>query len=240
MGFYMPAIFDAAEPFSNLEVRIGKRLEDAVRRQDPLASRYAKIDTYRHYYDRAMERLRQADMLPLEQAALRINLSPDALRRKAQRGRVVMIEVEGLEVFPDWQFDGRGQIKPFHLAIAREFSTCPSHDYFKFMTYLGFMGDQALEFTADLPRRSLKDVFRSVGVTQGSCRVLVRTPMFEAADRAHRNPVLMAEFVNKMGMAITRIGGMGNPNEGGFSDLFLDRYVPVSIPHRDRWRREYP
>jgi hypothetical protein len=84
----------------------------------------------------------------------------------------------------------------------------------------------------------MKDVFRAVGIKQGSCQVRVRTPMFEAADRALKNPVIMAEFINQLGAALTRIGGMGNPNEGGLSDEFLAQYVPTDIPHRDRWKRE--
>lgn len=239
-GDAMTAIFTAVESFQDLEARIKAREEEAALRQDPLAGHYAKTGMYRKIYDLALQRLGQLDMLSLAQASARAGLSPEALRRKAERGQVVMIDMEGVKALPDWQFDGRGRIKPFHLAIAREFSQCESHDYFKFMTYLDFMGHQTLEFTADLPRSSLQDVFRAVGVTQGSCRVLVRTPMFEAADRARRNPALMAAFIDRMGAAITRIGGMGNPNEGGFSDDFLHKYVPASIPHRDRWRREGP
>lgn len=236
----MPEIFDMAEPFCNVESRIVARYEEIVKSGNPLAERYAKVPHYKEFYEQALQRLQHLDMLSLEQAALRTRLAPAALLLKAARGQAVMIEIEGVQAFPDWQFDSRGRVKPFHLAIAREFAQGAVPDYFKFMSYLAFMGGKALEFSAELPRRSLKDVFRAVGVTQGSCRVLVRTPMFEAADRARKSPVIMAAFIQEMGAAITRIGGMGNPNEGGFSDQFLDRYVPLSTPHRDNWRREYP
>ncbi|MCM2344956.1 MAG: hypothetical protein NDJ24_10400 [Alphaproteobacteria bacterium] len=235
----MSVIFAVAEPFSAVETQVLARYDALVKEGNPMAERYAKVPRYREFYDQALLRLQQLDMLSLEQAALRTHLTPDSLLRKINRGQAVMIEVEGVRSLPDWQFDSRGRVKPLHLAIAREFARDGhTHSYFKFMAYLEFMGDKTLEFTTDLPKRSMKDVFRAVGITQGICQVKVRTPMFEAVDRALKSRVILAELINQMGAALTRIGGMGGPNEGGLSDEFLDKYVPTDIPQRDRWRRE--
>ena len=196
-------------------------------------------DIYRRLYDEALRRLDQLDMLPLDKAAAKMGITPGALIRKADRGGIVLIELEDKQVVPDWVLDTRGRIKQFHLAIAREFIHSGKTDFFKFMGYLKFMGKDTLEFRVnDLPKRSIKDVFRAAGITQGSCHVHVRTPMFEAADRARRNPVVMTAFVDALGSALTRIGGMGNPNEGGLSPEFIRDYIPQDIPHRKRWERE--
>ncbi|MFN3826577.1 MAG: hypothetical protein ACK4NR_03015 [Micavibrio sp.] len=231
-------IFPAAEPWAEKEAAVVARKQAALDTGDLLAHRYAGVEVYRRYYDEALARLDQLDMLSLEQAAARMKTTPDALCRKADRGQSLLIEIEGRQAVPDWTLDARGRVKPFHLAIAREFAEGGQHGFFKFMSYLAFMGEQTLEFRAELPKKSLKDVFRAVGIKQGSCQVLVRTPMFEAADRALKNSVIMGEFINKMGAAVTRIGGMGNPNEGGLSEAFLNRYVPANIPQRDRWQRD--
>ena len=165
-----------------------------------------------------------------------MKLSPQALIRKADRGQLVLLEIEGVQAMPDWVLDRQGRVKPFQLAIAREFAASGQQEFFKFISYLKFMDEQALEFETDLPKSTMKDIFRAVGITQGNCRVLVRTPMFEAADRACKDRVIMSEFINKMGAALTRIGGMGNPNEGGLSEDFLTLYVPADIPGRNRWK----
>lgn len=230
-------IFPAAKPFVDVAADVNAKREAALRDNDPLATLYAGVEYYRRDYDTALRRLDQADMLPLEKAAARMGISSEALIEKADRGRVVLIEIEGEKVVPDWTLDARGRAKAFHLDIAREFSES-GQQYFKFMSYLQFMGEETLEFRADLPKRSLKDVFRAVGITQGSCSVLVRTPMFEAADRALKNRVIMAAFLDHMGAALTRIGGMGNPNEGGVSEGFLARHVHADLPNRERWKRE--
>lgn len=234
-------IFPAPQPFTELEAGVKTRLDEAVRTGNPMARHYAGPEVYRRFYDGALSRLEQPDMLPLDQAAERMNLTPETLLRKADRGQVILIEIEGVQVVPDWALDSRGRVKPFHAAIAREFARDGhTHSYFKFMSYLEFMGEKTLEFITDLPKRSMKDVFRAVGITQGSCQVRVRTPMSEAADRALKSPVIMAAFINQLGEALTRIGGMGDPNEGGLSEEFLARYVPADLPHRDRWKREIP
>lgn len=196
-------------------------------------------DIYRGYYEQALNRLDQLDMLPLETAAARMNLTPAALRHKADRGGIVLIELEDRQVVPDWALDTRGRIKPFHNAIAREFAQGDGQQsFFKFMPYLKFMGEDMLEFrVSDLPKRSVKDIFRAAGIRQGFCHVHVRTPMFEAADRARRSPHIMAAFADALGSALTRIGGMGNPNERGLSPEFIRDYIPHDAPHRCRWQR---
>lgn len=191
---------------------------------------------YTQIYERALTALSSHGMLPVAQAATRMNLTSEALLRKADRGQLVLFEIEGMQIVPDWVLDRQGRVKPFQLAIAREFAASGQQEFFKFMSYLKFMGEQTLEFQTALPKASLKEVFRAVGIKQGSCRVLVRTPMFEAADRAAKNRVLMAEFINQLGAALTRIAGMGGPNEGGISAEFLARYVPLDLPGRDRWK----
>lgn len=196
-------------------------------------------DIYRDYYANALRRLDQLDMLPLDKAAGKMGVTPAALLRKAERGGIVLIELEGKQVVPDWMIDSRGRVKPFHNAIAREFQSGGQHGFFKFMPYLKFMGEDMLEFRVDnLPRCSIKDVFRAAGIRQGFCHVHVRTPMFEAADRARRNPGVMAPFADALGAAVTRIGGMGNPNEGGLSPEFVHDYLPLDMPNRRRWERE--
>lgn len=232
-------IFPAVTPFANLEADIKARIEKATQQNDPLARHYAGPETYRRFYDSAIQRLSQPDMLPPEKAAARMGLTEEELLRRADQGKLVLIEIEGMKAVPDWVLDSRGRVKPFHLAIAHEFAESGKNDYFKFMSYLKFMGNETLEFSTDLPKNSLKDVFRAVGIRQGSCRVLVRTPMFEAADRALKNRVIMSEFVNHLGASLTRIGGMGNPNDGGLSEEFIARYVPHDLPHRDQWKREF-
>lgn len=196
-------------------------------------------DTYHRLYDEALRRLGQLDMLPLDKAAAKMNLTPDALIRKAERGGIVLIELEGQQVVPDWVLDSRGRVKQFHNAIAREFASGGQHGFFKFMSYLKFMGEDMLEFRVNnLPKASVRDVFRAAGIKQGFCHVHVRTPMFEAADRARRNPAIMTSFVDALGSAVTCIGGMGNPNEGGLSPEFIRDYIPHNIPNRKRWERE--
>ncbi len=196
-------------------------------------------DIYRRLYEEALRRLDQLDMIPLDKAATRMGITPDALIRKADRGGIVLIELEDKQVVPDWVLDSRGRVKQFHLAIAREFPHSGKTDFFKFMGYLKFMGQEMLEFRVDdLPKRSVKDVFRAAGITQGFCHVHVRTPMFEAADRARRSPVIMTAFVNALGSALTRVGGLGNPNEGGLSPEFIRDYIPHDIPNRKRWECE--
>jgi len=226
-------------PFANLEANVNARIEEATRKNDPLAKHYAGPETFRRYYDSAIQRLTRPDMLPPEKAAARMGLTEAELLLKADQGKLVLIEIEGMKAVPDWVLDSRGRVKLFHLAIAQEFAESGKNNYFKFMSYLKFMGEETLEFSTDLPKKSLKDVFRAVGITQGSCRVLVRTPMFEAADRALKNRVIMNEFANHLGASLTRIGGMGNPNEGGLSEEFIARYIPRDLPHRDRWKREF-
>ncbi|MBI2233905.1 MAG: hypothetical protein HYU57_02715 [Micavibrio aeruginosavorus] len=232
-------IFTAAQPFADVVAKVNARREAALRDNDPAAALYAGVDVYRREYDTALSRLDQADMLLLDRAAARMGIFPKALLEKADQGRAVLIEIEGRQAVPDWTLDARGRVKPFHLDIAREFAESGQQHYFKFMSYLQFMGEKTLEFRTELPKRSLKDVFRAVGITQGSCAVLVRTPMFEAADRALKNRVIMDAFLNNMGAALTRIGGMGNPNEGGVSEGFLARHVPADLPNRERWKREF-
>lgn len=229
-------IFPAVKPFADVAADVNAKREAALRNNGP---RYAGVEVYRRFYDTALGRLDRADMLPPEQAAARMGISPEALIEKADRGRVVLIEIEGKQAVPDWTLDARGRAKTFHLDIAREFAESGQQQYFKFMSYLQFMSEKPLEFRTDLPKRSLKDVFRAVGITQGSCSVLVRTPMFEAADRALKNRVIMDAFLDHMGAALTRIGGMGNPNEGGVSEGFLARHVPADLPNRERWKREF-
>lgn len=231
-------IFSIVEPWTEREAAVIAKKKAALDNGDAWAARSAGVEVYRRYYDEALARLDHLDMLPLGKAADRMKTTPEALIRKADRGQLVLIEIEGRQVVPDWTLDARGRISPFHLAIAREFAEGGQHDFFKFMGYLSFMGDKTLEFKTELPRKSMRDVFRAVGIRQGSCQVLVSTPMFEAADRALKNSVIMAEFINQMGAAVTRIGGMGGPNEGGLSDSFLNRYVPANIPQRDRWTRD--
>ncbi len=196
-------------------------------------------DIYRRYYAEALQRLDQLDMMPLDKAAAKMGITPEALIRKADRGGIVLIELDDKQVVPDWVLDARGRVKQFHLAIAREFPHSGKTDFFKFMGYLKFMGQGMLEFSVNnLSERSVKDVFRTAGIKQGSCHVHVRTPMFEAADRAHGNPVIMASFVDALGSSLTRIGGLGNPNEGGLSPEFIRDYIPANIPNRTRWERE--
>ena len=232
-------IFAIAEPWVACEANAVARKQKAKDDKLAWADRMAGPEVYRSYYDKALKRLEQLDMLPLHQASARMNATPEALLRKADRGQLVLIELEGVQVVPDWILDSRGRVKPFHLAIAKEFSESGQQQYFKFMSYLKFMSEESLEFRTDLPRKSMKDVFRAVGIKQGACHVHVRTPMFEAADRALKNRVILAEFINRMGAALTRIGGMGNPNEGGLSEEFRARYIPVDLPGRDNWKREF-
>lgn len=201
--------------------------------------------TYERLYAQARARLDQLDMLPLDRAAAKMNIAPEALIRKAERGAIVLIELEDKQVVPDWVLDGRGRVKPFHNAVARECAQSGKGDFFKFMSYLKFMGEDMLEFrVTNLPKCSVKDVFRAAGIKQGFCHVHVRTPMFEAADRAliaykRGQPHIMAAFVDALGSAVTRIGGMGNQSEGGLSPEFIRDYVPHDLPDRRRWEREF-
>ncbi len=232
-------IFPAAQPLAEL-ISEGQAKRQAYIQENPAFADIYRDPaiTYTRLYETARKRLEQPDMLPLAEAARRMKLAPEAALRKANRGQLVLIDIEGVQAVPDWVLDRRGRIKPFQAAIAREFAAS-GKEFIKFMSYLKFMGEQSLQFQTELPRASLKDVFRAVGITQGSCQVMVETPMFEAADRAPKNAVIMAAFINQMGAELTRIGGMGNPNEGGFSEEFLDRYVPKNIPGRDRWKCEF-
>lgn len=232
-------IFPATEPWAVREAAVIEQYQRA-KVEDPLfADRYPQPETYRCHYDDALKRLDQLDMLPLDQAAARMNITPAALLRKADRGQTVLIEIEGVQVVPDWIAKRRGKALEFHLDVAREFSKNGQREHFKFMNYLNFMGGlEQLEFKAPLPQKSVKDVFRAVGITQGTCQVLVCTPMFEAADRSLKNRAIMIEFVNRMAAALTVVGGMGDPKVGGVSDQFLDRYVPLDMPGRDRWKIE--
>lgn len=200
-----------------------------------------RSDSYRDFYSEARQRLDRPDMLPLDKTAAKMNITPDALIRKADRGGIVLIELEDKQVVPDWALDSRGRVKQFHNAIARECAHGGQHSFFKFMSYLKFMSEDMLALSvSDLPQRSIKDIFRAAGITQGICHVHVQTPMFEAADRARRNPHIMAAFIEALGVTVTRIGGMGNPNTGGLSPEFIRDYVPHSIPGRNRWEREAP
>ncbi len=228
-------IFKAVESFAELEARVLAELATLDERK---ARVRAKPEVYRNLYDDALRGLQQYDMLPLDKAAGRMRLTPAALLRKADRGQVVLIDIEGLQLVPAWTLDKAGRVKPFHLAIAREFTESGQQEWFKFMSYVNFMGGEKLKFVVGLSPRSLKEAFNTVGVTKGEGVAIIKTPMFEAADRALKNKGVMQAFVERLGSALTRTGGMGNPNEGGLSEAFLAQFVPADIPHRERWKRE--
>lgn len=240
-GFVMTKrIFPPAQPWVELEAEVIARKQKAKDDKIEWADRMAGPELYLKYYDEARARLDQLDMWSVEKAAAHLKITPEALIRKADRGQMVLIEIEGVKAVPDWVAKRRGKALQFHLDIAREFGESgDKNQYFRFMSYLRFMGGlEALEFKTELPQKSVKDVFKAVGITQGSCQVLVRVPMFEAADRGAKSPLIMKEFINKMGAALTRVGGMGNPNEGGLSDAFIERYIPAGAPERNHWKRE--
>lgn len=234
-------IFPAVKPWAELEAEVIAKKEAALAKGDPMAKHYAGPEVYRRYYDHAIERLNKIDVLSLDAAADLMGLTPDAYIRKADRGQAVLIEMEGKSYVPRFTLNTcykNARIKPFHVAVAKEFSESADHERFKFISYLKFMA-QALEIGAEVPPRRLPEIFKAAGVSKGKARVIISVPMSEIIDRAQKNPSIMAEFINQMGSALTRIGGMGNPNEGGISDEFLARYVSADIPGRDRWTREF-
>lgn len=234
-------VFAAVQPWAECEAAIIARKQKALATGDVMAKHYAGPEVYRSYYDRAIERLEKHDLLTLEAAADLMGLAPEAYVRKADRGQAVLIEIEGRSFVPRFTLDTRyknARIMPFHLAVAKEFSESADHERFKFVSYLKFM-DRKLDISTPLPARRLPEIFKAAGVSKGSASVTLHVPMVEIVDRARKNPHIMAEFINQLGAALTRIGGMGNPNEGGLSDEFLARYVPVDIPDRDRWKREF-
>ena len=227
-------IFEPVKPFTVLEAEV------IARNEREKNMRYAGPEVYRGIYDRALARLEKIDVLPLESAADLMGLTPDAYIRKADRGQAVLIEIEGRSYVPRCTLNTRyknARVKPFHVAVAKEFSESADHERFKFMSYLKFM-EQSLEMGAPLPERRLPEIFKAAGVSKGNARVILSVPMVEIIDRAQKNNTIMTALVTHMGAALTRIGGMGNPNEGGLSDEFLAKYVPADIPDRDRWKRE--
>ncbi len=233
-------IFEPVKPLVVLEAEIAARQQEALAKGDPMARFYAGPEIYQRLYGDALERLQKIDVLPLEWAADLMGLTPEAYIRKADRGQAVLIEIEGRSYVPRCTLDTRyknARIKPFHLAVAKEFSESADHERFKFISYLKFM-TREVEMGAPLPARRLPELFKAAGVSRGGARVILSIPMTEIVDRAVKNPRIMAGLVEHMGAALTRIGGMGNPNEGGLSDDFLARYVPADMPHRNRWKRE--
>lgn len=234
-------VFPAVAPLAALLRARQVDYDEALRAHPEHARFYANPQSvYPRYYNEALMRLTQPDMLPLEQAAAKMGLTLAALRRKAARGAVVLIDIEGQQVVPEWTLDARGRVSRFQLAIAREFEQGGQHGYFKFMGYLKFMSEETLSLPVDdIPARTIKDIFRVAGVRQGTLQVQVHMPLYEAANRARKNAAVMEVFINKLGAALTRIGGMGNPNEGGLSPEFLREFVPENIPGRDRWAREF-
>lgn len=227
-------IFKAVEPFAEVEARV---LADLAGLDERRARHHAKPEIYRRLYDEALKRLQQGDMLPLDKAAERMRLTPAAILRKADRGQVVLIDMEGVQCVPEWTLDKAGRIKTFHLAVAREFAESGQNEFFKNMSYVNFMG-KSMEMGGSVPQRRLPEIFRAAGVKQGQARIILTVPMTEIVNRAPENKKIMAGLVAELGSALTRIGGMGNPNEGGLSDEFLARYVPADMPNRDRWKRE--
>lgn len=227
-------IFKAVEPFAALEARV---LADLAALDERTARLRAKPEVYRSLYDDALKNLQQHDMLSLDKAAERMRLTPAALLRKADRGQAVLIEIEGQRFVPDWTLDRAGRVKSFHLAIAREFAESGQNEFFKFMSYMKFMSKN-MEMGGPVQARRLPEIFRAAGVKCGQARVILSIPMAEIMDRAPKNNKIMAGLIAELGSALTRIGGMGNPNEGGISEAFLARYVPADIPDRDRWKRE--
>ena len=229
-------IFPAAPSLAECEAAASAHRDDGQKKGLP----YAGPEVYRDYYDRALKRLDQIDILPLESAAELMALTPDAYVRKADRGQAILIEIEGQSFVPRFTLDTRyknARIKPFHLAIAQEFAEGHVPGFFKFMSYLQFMNEK-MEISAALPERRLPEIFKVAGVSKGDARVILNVPMTEIADRAVKNPQLMASFINKLGPAVSEHGGHNSPSPYGLSDEFLSRYVPADMPHRDRWKRE--
>ena len=232
-------IFPAVELLADV-LRVKQAAYDALLRAEPGRAEYyaSPQSIYPRYYTEALARLSRPDILPLTQVAEKMGLTSKALLRKAERGAVVLIDIEGQQYVPAWTLAARGRAKKLHTAIAREFAQSGKSTYFKFMDYLKFMSEESLALRVEeLPARSVKDIFRAAGVKQGVCQVQLQVPMYEAVERACGNPPLMAVLAERLAAAVTRTVGMGGPDEGGLSPEFLQEFVPENIPKRTRWER---
>lgn len=235
-------VFPAAMPLADLLREKQVDYDEICRAEPHLAKHYISPQAYYpRLYKEAQDRLACDDILTLQEAAGKMRIRPEALQRKAARGAVVLIDIEGAQFVPAWSLDSRGRPKKLALAIAREFEEGAQHGFFKFMDYIKFMSSETLKLSVkEISPRSMREAFRAAGVKQGQVHMEVHVPMHEVADRALANRPLLMGLVNKLGAAVTRVAGMGGPNEGGLSPEFLQEFVPLDMPDRLSWSRYTP
>lgn len=142
-------IFKPVAPLATVLKQVEAKRQD---KNDKLAKLYAGEDTYTRLYAEGMKRLKQPDLLSLDDAAARLNMTPAAYITQAEAGQVLLIQIEGLQVVPACMFDKNGKVDPLKVDIAREF-VLEGHDYFKFLDYLKFMHGEKANIAATVPEK---------------------------------------------------------------------------------------
>lgn len=211
------AIFKPVRPLAQVMAAAEAKRND---KNDPLAKSYADGNFYQKIYDEAVTRLSRSDLLSLEQAAQKLDITPVEYRKLADKGETLLIGIEGKNYVPAFIFTEDGRIDPLKIDIAREF-VLQGHGYFKFLDYLKFMTETTADISSTLPPQRLTNIFDQAGLAEYRCNIAVNATMNQLADGRHSNPEFMDILTVRLDAEVT--WGGWDPS-GGLSRPFRDKY----------------
>jgi len=210
-------IFKPVTPLATLLKQVEAKRQDKT---DKLAKLYAGDDTYKRLYAEGLKRLGEPDLISLDDAAAKLNITPAAYIAKAEAGEVLLIQMEGLQVVPACMFGKDGKVDQLKVDIAREF-VLEGHDYFKFVDYLKFMRDEKADIAATVPAQTLRQIFKAAGVDGYESSITVKASMNQLIDGMDAQPAFRATLLRHLDAAL--ISGGWDPS-GGISRDFRNKY----------------
>jgi hypothetical protein len=180
--------------------------------------------SYERINQTAIQRLSQPDFIGPDEAARKLSTSVDAFMMLVEKGEVLLIEMDGVQAVPLWQFNGEGQISALVLDIAKEFVRAEQH-VFSFMPFIHFMAEHTVDISSALPKEKLTAAFQAAGVSQFSCGLSVQATVNQLvgmADRAEMRSILCKELARTVNKAFFG----ERPDE--LSEYFREKYVKPS------------